>query len=41
MVCKFFDKKTAGGVVIKEAEKLHKPTIRKFEKRKSAALANL
>ena len=41
MVCKLFDKKTTGGVVIKEVEKLHKPTIRKFEKRKSTALANL
>ena len=41
MVYKFFDKKTADGVVKNEiiqnkelAEELHKPLIRKFEKRK-------
>ena len=41
MLCKFFDKKTLGGAVKCEimanqelAEELHKPVIRKFEKRK-------
>ena len=41
MVYNFFDKKTAGGAVKsrimqnkKLAEELHKPIIRKFEKRK-------
>ena len=41
MVCKFFDKKTAGGGIKNEnmsdqqlAEELHKPIIRKSKKRK-------
>ena len=41
MVYKFFDKKAADGVVTNEtmqrkelAEELHKPIIKKFEKRK-------
>ena len=41
MVCNFLDKKTSGGTVKNEimsnkelAEELHKPIIRKFEKRK-------
>ena len=41
MVYKFFDEKTSGGTVKNEiisskglAEKLHKPVIRKFKKRK-------
>ena len=41
MICKFFDKKTAGVAVKSEimpnqqsAEELHKPIIRKFEKQK-------
>ena len=41
MVYKFFDKRTSGGIVKNEiivnreiAEELHKPIIRKFEKRK-------
>ena len=41
MVCKFFNKKNSGGTVKNEvisrielAEELHKPIIRKFEKRK-------
>ena len=41
MVYKFFDKKTSGGTVRSEnmsdqelAEKLHKPIVRKLEKRK-------
>ena len=41
MVCKFFDTKTSGGIVKNEnisnkklSEELHKPIIRKIEKRK-------
>ena len=41
MICKFFHKKTSGGAVKSKimqnqqlAEELHKPIVRKFEKRK-------
>ena len=45
MVYKFFDKETSGGAIKNEimsnkelAEELHKPIIRKFEKRKVHSL---